>query len=84
MGATNFFFAPNEITFRSGGEGNGYADTDAQESVGLDPEYKKKQSRAPRNWAQEVHELMEARDLQDGDWLDKKSWRAGCEIRLSP
>lgn len=48
------------------------------------PNIRRKRGRPPRNWAQEVHESMEARGLQEGDWLDKKAWRAGCEIRLRP
>ena len=43
------------------------------------PHERKKRGRPPRSWKEDIAEAMSARDLQTGDWADRKAWRIGNE-----
>ena len=48
------------------------------------PPEKRKRGRPPRSWKTDVREAMEARNLRDGDWQDRKLWRLRSEKRQRP
>lgn len=48
------------------------------------PPERRKRGRPPRSWYQDIHDAMAARDLQEGDWQDKRKWKSGSEKRRQP
>lgn len=45
------------------------------------PPERKKRGRPPRSWKTDVKEAMEARGLQEGDWIDRNYWKLRSEKR---
>lgn len=45
------------------------------------PQHRRKRGRPKQTWKKGIMEAMERRGLQEGDWLDRVSWRMRCEMR---
>ena len=48
------------------------------------PPQRRKRGRPRRSWRDDVEEAMAQRDLNVGDWLDRRGWKKGCEKRRQP
>ena len=42
------------------------------------PNRRRKRGRPRRDWRENIHLKMEWRNLQPGDWENRKAWQAGC------
>ena len=46
------------------------------------PAHNRKRGRPRKTWSDEVEEVMKERNLDQGDWTNRKRWRLGCEKRF--
>jgi len=53
----------------------------AEKDAGLGTNMRRKRGRPRRTWRENIQLEMEWRNLQYGDWENRKEWRAGCGKR---